>query len=45
MRWLGKWEWILIELLVLGLAVAELISIQRTIRADKKAAKPPPDPD
>jgi hypothetical protein len=33
---LGRWEWIIIELVVLGLLVAELISVRRSIRKDKK---------
>jgi hypothetical protein len=33
---LGRWEWIIIEVVVLGLLVAELISVRRSIRRDKK---------
>jgi len=33
---LGRWEWIIIELVVLGFLVAELISVRRSIRKDKK---------
>jgi hypothetical protein len=31
-----QWEWLLIEVLVLGLAVAELISLRRTQRRDRE---------
>jgi hypothetical protein len=30
-----QWEWLLIEVLVLGLAIAELISLRRTQRRDR----------
>ncbi len=33
---LGRWEWIILELLFLGLLIAELISIRRTIRRAKQ---------
>jgi hypothetical protein len=33
---LGHWEWIIIEVVVLGFLVAELISVRRSIRKDKK---------
>jgi uncharacterized protein YpmS len=33
---LFQWEWLLIEVLVLGLAVAELISLRRTQRRDRE---------
>jgi hypothetical protein len=33
---LGRWEWIIIEVVVLGFLVAELISVRRSIRKDKK---------
>jgi len=33
---LGRWEWIIIELVVLGFLVAELISVRRSIKKDKK---------
>ena len=33
-----QWEWLLIEVLVLGLAVAELISLRRTQRRDREAS-------
>jgi hypothetical protein len=32
---LGRWEWIIIELVVLGFLVAELVSVRRSIRRDK----------
>jgi hypothetical protein len=31
----AKWEWIIVELLVLGFLVAELVSVRRSIRRDK----------
>jgi hypothetical protein len=34
---LFQWEGLLIEVLVLGLAVAELISLRRTQRRDREA--------
>jgi hypothetical protein len=34
----AKWEWIIVELLVLGLLVWEWLRIRRTIRADKAKA-------
>jgi hypothetical protein len=33
----ARWEWIIIEVLVLGLLVAELISVRRAIRKAKDA--------
>jgi hypothetical protein len=33
---LGRWEWIVIELLVLGFLIAELISVRRSIAKDKQ---------
>jgi hypothetical protein len=43
---LARYEWALIELLVIGIAVYELISINRSISRDKKAkvAKAEPKP-
>lgn len=37
---LGRWEWLLIELIVLALAIAELLSLKRVQKRDreKKAA-------
>ena len=37
---LGRWEWLLLELIVLALAVAELVSLHRVQKRDreKKAA-------
>ncbi len=35
----AKWEWIIIELLVLGALVWELMRTRRMIRADKAKAK------
>jgi len=32
---LGRWEWIIIELVVLGFLVAELVSVRRSIWRDK----------
>ncbi len=34
----AKWEWIIIELLVLGLLVWEWVRTRRMIRADKRDA-------
>ncbi len=31
----GRWEWIILELLFLGLLIAELISVRRSIRRAK----------
>jgi hypothetical protein len=33
---LGRWEWIIIELVVLGLLVAELLSVRRSMSRDRK---------
>jgi len=33
---LGRWEWIIVELLVLGFLVAELVSVRRSISRDRK---------
>ncbi len=42
---LARYEWALIEVLVIGLAVFELISVNRSIRRDKIGqAKPPSEP-
>jgi hypothetical protein len=38
----ARYEWILIELLVLGILVWQLISVRRLVRKDKAAAKAPP---
>jgi uncharacterized protein YpmS len=37
---LGRWEWLLLELIVLALAIAELMSLRRVQKRDreKKAA-------
>ncbi len=40
---LARYEWALIEVLVIGLAVFELISVNRSIRRDKKKIEPPPE--
>jgi hypothetical protein len=32
---LYKWEWIIVELIVLGALVAELVAVRRSIRKDK----------
>ncbi len=32
---LGRWEWIIVELLVVALLIYELISVRRAIRKDK----------
>ncbi len=32
---LGRWEWIILELLFLALLIAELISVRRSIRRAK----------
>jgi len=37
---LGRWEWIIIELVVLGFLVAELISVRRSMAKDRKKDKP-----
>ena len=34
---LAKWEWIIVELIVLGFLVAELVSVRRSIRKDRAA--------
>ena len=39
---LGHWEWIIIELLVLALLLAELVSIRRAVRRDKQAKRDQP---
>ena len=39
---LGRWEWIILEVLFLGLLVAELVSVRRSIRRAKDAPSPPP---
>ncbi len=39
---LARYEWALIELLVLGWAVFELVSVNRSIRRDKKNKPKPP---
>lgn len=42
---LARWEWLLIEVLILGWAIRELISVRRERRkaAEAKAAKRSPD--
>lgn len=41
---LARWEWLIVELLVLGLLLFELVRIRRAVRRDRaaKAAKAPP---
>jgi hypothetical protein len=34
----AKWEWIIIELVVLGFLIAELISVRRSLAKDKRKA-------
>lgn len=34
----ARWEWLIIELLVLGLLVVELVRTRRAIRRDRQAA-------
>ncbi len=34
----AKWEWIIIELIVLAFLVAELVSVRRSIQRDRRAA-------
>ena len=50
---LSRYEWLVFELIVLGLLVAELVSIRRTIRRDRERRRaeeqarenePPQDP-
>ena len=36
-RFLFQWEWLLIEVLVLGLAIFELVSLRRSQRRDREA--------
>jgi hypothetical protein len=36
---LGRWEWIIIELVVLGFLIAELISVRRSISRDRQNDK------
>ncbi len=36
---LGRFEWVLIELLVLGILVWQLVSVRRLIRRDRQAAQ------
>ena len=33
----GRWEWLLIELFVLALAILELVSVRRSLRRDREA--------
>jgi hypothetical protein len=32
---LGRWEWIIIEVVVLGFLIVELVSVRRSITRDK----------
>jgi len=43
MNWggLARFEWILIEVLVLGILVWQLVSVRRAIRRDREAGKAP----
>ena len=38
---MGQWEWIIILLIGLGLLVAELISVRRSIRRAKESESSP----
>ena len=46
LSFLGKWEWLILELLLLGLLVYELISVNRLLKRDRegkpKADEAPP---
>jgi hypothetical protein len=37
---LGRWEWIIVELIVVALLVYELISVRRAMRGDRKDRDP-----
>ncbi len=39
--WLAQYEWILIEVLVLGILVWQLVSVRRAIRVDREKGKAP----
>ncbi len=41
---LGRWEWIIIEIVVLGFLLAELVSIRRSMAKDKAEAQGEPKP-
>jgi len=41
---LGRWEWIIIELVVLGFLVAELVSVRRSMAKDKARQENKPEP-
>jgi hypothetical protein len=38
---MARFEWVIIELLVIGLLLAEVISIRRTIRKDRERKDEP----
>ena len=40
---MGRWEWIILEVGFLGLLVAELVSVRRAMRKDRKPLRPPRD--
>jgi hypothetical protein len=35
----ARWEWIIIELIVLAALIAELVSVRRSIAKDKREGK------
>jgi hypothetical protein len=35
---LGRWEWIIIEVVVLGFLIVELVSVRRSMAKDKAKA-------
>lgn len=39
---MGRWEWIILEVGFLGLLIAELISVRRSIRKARQAKPLPP---
>ena len=39
---MGRWEWIILEIGFLGLLVAELVSVRRSIRRARKDKPLPP---
>jgi hypothetical protein len=41
---LYQWEWLLIEAIVLGLAVADLVALRRSQRRDRDTAPSAPAP-
>jgi hypothetical protein len=40
----ARWEWLVIEIVILALAIVELIAVRRSLRRDREAKVATPEP-